>query len=123
MTPRRAGLGGLALVLGAVASCAVPPAPPTDAAAARARLEAVGIRFIAARELKVLLDRGEPLTLVDARDEIHYRAGHLPGATSIPVEDAPLYAVDVRRPKRLLHPERLPADRARLLVFYCGGFT
>lgn len=36
-------------------------------------------------------------------------------------EDKPLRFVDVRRSKRLLHPERLPADRGRLLVFYCGG--
>ncbi len=29
--------------------------------------------------------------------------------------------VDLARPKRLLHPEHLPADRDTLLVFYCGG--
>jgi rhodanese-related sulfurtransferase len=87
----------------------------------RTPLERAGIRFISARELQGMLARGEPLTLVDARDEVHYRRERLPGAISVPAEDAPLRFVDVRRPKRLLHPERLPADRTRRLVFYCGG--
>jgi rhodanese-related sulfurtransferase len=87
----------------------------------RTPLERAGIRFISARELAGMLTRGEPLTLVDARDEVHYRRGRLPGAISVPAEDAPLRFVDPRRPKRLLHSERLPADRARRLVFYCGG--
>ena len=87
----------------------------------RPALEAAGIRFISARGLQAMLDRGEPLTLIDARDEVHYRRGHLPGAISIPAEDAPLRFIELRHPKRLLHPERLPVDRSQLLVFYCGG--
>jgi len=86
-------------------------------------VESLGIHVIGARELKSMLDRGESLVIIDARDEIHYRNGRLPGALSIPAEDAPLAAVDARRPKRLLHPERLPTDRAMRLVFYCGGIT
>jgi rhodanese-related sulfurtransferase len=89
----------------------------------RQPLERAGIRFVTARELHALLVAGAPLTVVDARDEVHYRRGHLPGAVSIPAEDKPLRFVDIRRPKRLLYPERLPADRARLLVFYCGGLN
>jgi rhodanese-related sulfurtransferase len=87
----------------------------------RTPLERSGIRFISAVELHAMMDAGTPLTLIDARDEVHYRRAHLPGAISIPAEDQPLRFIDVRRPKRLLHPERLPADRGRLLVFYCGG--
>jgi rhodanese-related sulfurtransferase len=87
----------------------------------RAPLERAGIRFISALELHGMMTAGAPLTLVDARDEVHYRRGHLPGALSIPAEDAPLRFIDVHRPKRLLHPDRLPDDRSRLLVFYCGG--
>lgn len=87
----------------------------------RSPLERAGIRFISARELKGMMDRGDPFVLVDARDEVHYRRGRIPGAVSIPAEDAPLAFVDIARPKRLLHPERLPADRGALLVFYCGG--
>ena len=89
----------------------------------RAELERVGIRFISARELKGMMDRGDEFVLVDARDKVHYDRGHIRDAISIPAEDKPLQELDVRRPKRLLHPERLPADRDRPLVFYCGGIT
>jgi rhodanese-related sulfurtransferase len=89
----------------------------------RSQLEALGIRFISARTLKAMLDTGEALVLIDARDEVWYRQGHIPGAISIPTADALLDAIDAQRPKRLLHPERLPAERGRLLVFYCGGPT
>ena len=89
----------------------------------RADLERAGIRFISARELKAMMDRGDDFVLVDARDVEHYDRGHIRGAISIPAEDRPLREVDLRRPKRLLHPERLPADRDRPLVFYCGGTT
>jgi rhodanese-related sulfurtransferase len=89
----------------------------------RSSLEAVGIRFISARELRVMMHRSEPFVLVDARDEVHYCRGHLPRAISIPAEDFPLRLVDIRRPKRLLYPERLPPDRDTPLAFYCGGPT
>ena len=89
----------------------------------RAELERVGIRFVSAKELKAMMDRGDNLVLVDARDEVHYNRGHIRGAISIPAEDKPLRDVDVGRPKWLLYPERLPGDRGRPLVFYCGGPT
>jgi rhodanese-related sulfurtransferase len=84
-------------------------------------LERAGIRFISARDLHTLLTSGARLALIDARDEIHFQRGHIPGAVSIPAEDRPLAFVDIARPKRLFHPERLPADRNTLVVFYCGG--
>jgi rhodanese-related sulfurtransferase len=87
----------------------------------RGPLERAGIRFISAVELRAMLQHGQPLTLVDARDEVHFRREHLPGAISVPAEDRPLRFVDISRPKRLFHPERLPANREALLVFYCGG--
>jgi rhodanese-related sulfurtransferase len=89
----------------------------------RSQLEGLGIAFISAHTLKAMMERGEAFVLVDARDEVWYRQGHIPGAISIPAEDAPLEALDVQRPKRLLYPERLPVDRGRLLIFYCGGPT
>jgi 3-mercaptopyruvate sulfurtransferase SseA len=55
----------------------------------RSQLEALGIRFITARTLKAMLDAAEPLVLIDARDEVWYRQGHIPGAISIPAADAP----------------------------------
>ena len=70
-----------------------------------------------------MIERGEPLTVADARDEVHYRRGHLPGAISVPTEDRPLRFIDIRRPKKLLHPERLPADHDAPVVFYCGGLN
>ena len=87
----------------------------------RTPLERAGIRFISALELRAMMVAGAPFTLVDARDAVHYHRQRLPGAISVPAEDRPLRFVDIRRPKRLLHPERLPLDRSRALVFYCGG--
>jgi rhodanese-related sulfurtransferase len=119
-SPRRgSALALLLLVLAAaVTACLPAQSPPWYR-----ELEALGIRFITAPEVKGMMDRGERFVLIDARDEVHYRNGHLPGAIAIPAEDGPLEAVDARRPKRLLYPERLPADRTRALVFYCGGPT
>ena len=59
------------LALAAAVACT--QAPPWQT-----QLEAIGIRFISARELKVMLDRREDLVLVDARDEVWYQAGHIP---------------------------------------------
>ena len=84
-------------------------------------LERLGIRFISARHLHALMASGERFVLVDARDEVHYRRGRIPGAVSIPAEDRPLAFVDVTRPAQLTHPERLPTARDTLLIFYCGG--
>jgi hypothetical protein len=41
-----------------------------QAPAWRSQLEEAGIQFISARALKAMLDRGEALVLVDARDEV-----------------------------------------------------
>ncbi len=119
LSPLKAATARLLAVVPALvlaAGCAARPAW-------REQLEGAGIGFISARDLKGMMDRREDFVLVDARDEVWFRRGHIPGAISIPAEDAPLEAVDIQRPKRLLHPERLPADRERLLVFYCGGPT
>ena len=87
----------------------------------RTPLEAAGIRFVSAREVHAMIEGRNRVAVVDARDEIHHARGHVPGAISIPAEDRPLRFVDLRRPKRLLYPDRLPADRETLVVFYCGG--
>ena len=116
MTRRTLATLAAALAVMAVAGCA-------RELAWRGQLEAAGIRFISARTLKAMMERGDRFVLVDARDEPWYQAGHLPGAISIPAEEAPLAAVAICRPKAVWHPERLPGDRGRLLVFYCGGPT
>ncbi len=122
MALRRSGLHAIAAVV--LAGAVLTLAPTCSRSPQwRADLERAGIRFISARELKAMMDRGDDFVLVDARDAAHYDRGHIRGAISIPAEDKPLREVDIRRPKRLLHPERLPADRDRPLVFYCGGTT
>ncbi len=108
----------LLLVLASTATACLTAQPPWYR-----ELGAIGIRFVTAPEVKGMMDRGERFVLIDARDEVHFRNGHLPGAISIPAEDAPLKAVDARRPKRLLYPERLPPNRTGPLVFYSGGPT
>jgi rhodanese-related sulfurtransferase len=104
------------VVVALAPTCAKPPQW-------RAELERVGIRFVSAKEVKSMMERRDDFVLVDARNAEHYDRGHIRGALSIPAEDKSLRDVDVRLPKRLLYPERLPADRERPLVFYCGGTT
>ena len=104
------------VVVALAPTCAKPPQW-------RAELERLGIRFVSANEVKSMMERRDDFVLVDARNAEHYDRGHIRGALSIPAEDKPLRDVDVRLPKRLLYPERLPADRERPLVFYCGGTT
>lgn len=60
--------------------------------------------------LKKKLDEGSPLTLIDSRPkERKFDKGHIPGAISIP---------DAEFDKML---DRLPADKASPLYFYCEG--
>jgi hypothetical protein len=48
-------------------------------------------------------------TLVDSRPGVRFKEGHIPSAVSIPF------------PKMGEMKDRLPKDKDRLLVFYCGG--
>lgn len=71
-----------------------------------------GVTEIKTEELYKMLQDHVPMTLVDARPEMRYNQGHLPGSISIPV------------PKLKEQGEAvLPEDKNRLLVFYCGGYT
>jgi len=64
-------------------------------------------------QLKKLMDAREPLTLVDARPrERKYDKGHIPGAISLPDSQFEQLAV-----------QRLPADKAAPLYFYCDGLA
>jgi len=93
MTARRA------LTLALVAAVALVPGGAGARPDWRSPLGRAGTSFIAGRELKGMMDRGERFVLVDA----------------------PLAFVNLARPRRLGHPERLPADRDALPVCYCGG--
>jgi rhodanese-related sulfurtransferase len=61
--------------------------------------------------MKKQIDTGADMVLVDSRPrKKKFDKGHIPTAVSIP---------DTRFEK---HKSRLPEDKSRLLVFYCGGF-
>jgi rhodanese-related sulfurtransferase len=69
------------------------------------------IPLISQAELKAWLDRGEPLTLVEALPPPAYRSGHIPGAINLP----PIQVRD-------LAPKRLP-DKSANSVVYCASPT
>jgi hypothetical protein len=71
-----------------------------------------GVTQIEVDELFKLLQDHAPLTLVDARPELRYNQGHLPGAINIPVPMLKEQKAKV-----------LPKDKNKLLIFYCGGYT
>jgi rhodanese-related sulfurtransferase len=71
------------------------------------------LHAVSVAHLKQLMDARTPLTLVDARPkERKYDKGHIPGAVSLP---------DSQFDK--LAAERLPADKAAPLFFYCDGLA
>jgi rhodanese-related sulfurtransferase len=71
------------------------------------------VAAISIAQLKRLLDAQAPLTLVDARPkERKYDKGHIPGAISLPDSQFEQFAA-----------QRLPADRAAPLYFYCDGLA
>ena len=61
--------------------------------------------------VKKQIDSGTDMVIVDSRPKKPmYEKGHIPGALSIP---------DTQFDKL---KDQLPGDKAKLLVFYCGGF-
>ncbi|MBT1071875.1 rhodanese-like domain-containing protein [Pelotalea chapellei] len=63
------------------------------------------------QELKAMLDRREPLVIVDSRPSAEYREAHIIGAVSIPYNDM------AANPALLHYPT---SDK---IVFYCNGFS
>lgn len=61
-------------------------------------------------ELKKMMDKKTKMVIVDARDEIAYRDGHLPKAINIPPDK--LYVID----------KLLPKEKNSLIVFYCWSW-
>ena len=58
---------------------------------------AIPIFFAGVEHLKTQLDAGQQLTLVDVRSTEEYRAGHIPGAKSIPLEELPRRMTEIPR--------------------------
>lgn len=71
-----------------------------------------GVTEIKVEEMHELLTSNSPLTLVDARPLSRYDQAHLPGSISIPVAKL-----------KKLQAKAIPADKDKLLIFYCGGPT
>jgi rhodanese-related sulfurtransferase len=71
------------------------------------------LHAVSVARVKQLMDEKAPLTLVDARPkERKYDKGHIPGAINLP---------DSQFDK--LAAERLPADKAAAIYFYCDGLA
>lgn len=70
-----------------------------------------GVQEITPEKVKQLVDLGKDFMLVDSRPASRYAQSHLPGAVSIPVNQMKSFL------------KSFPADKTKLLVFYCGGFT
>ncbi len=60
-------------------------------------------------EIKRILDRGEPITIVEALPEKYFNHAHLPGALNMPHDRT-----------RELAPSLLP-DKDALIVVYCAN--
>ena len=76
-------------------------------------IKAGNLHAVSVARVRQLLDEKAPLTLVDARPKDRkYDKGHIPGAISLP---------DSQFDK--LAAERLPADKAAALYFYCDGLA
>jgi rhodanese-related sulfurtransferase len=76
-------------------------------------VQAGNVPAISIAQLKRLIDANTALTLVDARPkERKYDKGHIPGAISLPDSQF-----------EQLAGERLPADKASPLYFYCDGLA
>ena len=69
-----------------------------------------GIRFIALQETEDLFGRGQAV-FVDSRSWAEFKAGHIPGALNIPLEES----------QRGLSSKLLPYPPERTLVVYCQG--
>ena len=65
---------------------------------------------ISASHLKKLIDKGEKMTLVDARPARKFKKGAIPTAINISWTQFEEMT------------DKLPADKGELLVFYCGGY-
>lgn len=47
------------------------------------------MRYLTPAELKAMIDKGEPMQVIDTRDPIKYEECHIPGAINIPQIDLP----------------------------------
>lgn len=89
--------------------------PLATAVAVKQPFKVPSEQLITLDEIKSLLAQGPEkgaYTLIDSRPPTMYAEGHIPGAMSLP------YAKFAE-----LAPKVLPADKTRLVIFYCAGET
>ena len=88
---------------------------PSEAELAVARLKAKGLQVVSFEQMKKLLhDPGYAqglIIFVDARDDDHYQAGHIPGA----------YQLDYYHPDKYLATVVVACQSAKQIVVYCTG--
>jgi rhodanese-related sulfurtransferase len=65
-------------------------------------------RDYSAEELKLLIDSGQPVFLLNPLSEIEFNEGHIPGSVNIPAEE-------------ILISKRLPKNKKMLIITYCKG--
>jgi rhodanese-related sulfurtransferase len=65
------------------------------------------IRQVSIQEVRAIAQGKVKGILADSRTAADYKAGHIPGAISLPVDET--------------WDGRLPKDRTALVVFYCGS--
>lgn len=75
---------------------------------AAAPLSAKDFPEITAEKLKVKIDAGENLMLLNALSDIEFNDKHIPGSINIPLQE-------------IMITEKLPKDRNQLIVTYCLG--
>lgn len=110
------GLLAAALLLGACAARqpeAAPQAadaPATQSGAAGTGAPKAEYRKLSAEEAKARMDSGDPLTVLDVREESEYAAGHIPGALLLPLGQTEASAA-----------ETLPDRKAEILLYCRSG--
>lgn len=68
-------------------------------------------KLIKTEELDKLIKEKADIVIIDSRPAPRYHEGHIPGAISI-------YDAEFDK-----HIDKLPKEKDKLLVFYCGGVT
>jgi rhodanese-related sulfurtransferase len=98
------GLVGAALALAAIAPL---PSMAGDGSCEGCAASQVAIQQVKLQDLKAIAAGKKKGVIVDSRASHQYRAGHIPRAISLPIDEK--------------MDGKLPKDRNTLVVFYCGG--
>jgi 3-mercaptopyruvate sulfurtransferase SseA len=84
------------------------PGPPSSKELAAQGFLYPKLPRVTCEQLKQMLDKGEPLVVVDTRTEFFFKQGHIPQAINI------VYSPKIENPEGFL---ALPKDRP--IIFYC----